>query len=165
MTTISDHDGVIELRERLTWGRRVLFILISLFPLIAPYQLLIKPSWDSYFNFFFIISLMISLGAFFVSGFLLFISLAGLSTRLIFDPTTQTFTYIHEAPIVPFRRDLIAFDEITRIEVEKHDWTDGEPSYSLQVHIKDDRTYKSASFSTQEQARSAQERIAELLEH
>jgi hypothetical protein len=163
MPTVTEREKNLEIREHMAWGRRAFFLLLGLFPLIAPYELLLQPDWTSFANFFFLISLAISLGAIFLSGFLFFIAFAGLSTLLSFDATARTFTYIHYAPIVPIRRELIAFDTIKNVKVEKHDWTDGAPTYSLRVHLDDERTYKSASFSTQNEARSTLEKIEDLL--
>ena len=153
MSTVTEREKNLEIRELMAWGRRAFFLLLGLFPLIAPYELLLQPDWTSFANFFFLISLAISLGAIFLSGFLFFIAFA----------TARTFTYIHYAPIVPIRRELIAFDTIKNVKVEKHDWTDGAPTYSLRVHLDDERTYKSASFSTQNEARSTLEKIEDLL--
>jgi hypothetical protein len=165
MPKVIERGSTLEIQEHMPWGRRLLFLLLGLFPLIAPYELLVRPDWTSFVHFFFLISLVISLGAIFLSGLLIFIAFAGLSTLLRFDSNARTFTYIHYAPVVPFRRELIAFDTINRVEVEKHDWTDGEPTYSLRVHLEDDRTYKSASFYREDEARSALEKIESILSH
>ncbi len=156
-------DGSVELRERMLPGKRVLFILLALFPLLAPYELLIRPGWTSYLNFIFILSLVISLGALFLSGFLIFAAVAGLSTQLRFSASERTLTYLREAPIVPLRRELIAFDSISRVEVEKHDWSDGDPTYSLRVTLEDGRTFKSGSVWNQTEINHASQRIEGLL--
>ena len=152
MPTVTEHGKTLEIREDMPTGKRGLFLLLACFPLLAPYQLLLRPHWESYINIFFLLSLAISLGALFLSGFLVFAAFAGLSTLLRFDRSTRLFTYLHRAPIVPLRRELIAFDAIEKVEVETHDWSDGAPTYSLRVHLKDGRSFKSGSFWELEQA-------------
>ena len=152
MPRIIESDGILEIRETMGVGKRAFYIVLALFPLLAPYQLILRPGWTSFFNFMFILALVISLGALFLSGFLVFTAIAGLSTRLRFDPHERLFTYTQEAPIVPFARTQIAFDQIHGVEVEEHDWSDGAPTYSVRVQIRDGRIYKSGSFWEKQEA-------------
>jgi hypothetical protein len=163
MPIVTQLENSLEIREDMTPGRRGFFLLLALFPLLAPYELLLRPGWRSFFNPLFLLSLLISLGAVFLSGFLAFAAFAGLSTLLRFDQSSRIFTYMHQAPIVALRRERIAFDAIDCVEIEKHDWSDGEPTYSLRVFLKDGRSYKSASFEALEQAQGAHYQIAGIL--
>ncbi len=163
MPDVTEENGKLTITEHMPWGRRFLFLLLGLFPLIAPYELLLRPGWRSINNFFFLVALAISLGAVFLSGFLVFAAFAGLSTQLTFDVISRTFTYKHQAPIVPFRRDLIAWEHIDHIDLEKHDWSDGEPSYSLILRLDDGRSFKSGSFPTLPQAEAVRERVEHML--
>jgi hypothetical protein len=163
VTSIIESDGILEIRETMSVGSRALYFVLALFPLLAPYQLILRPGWTSFFNFMFILALTISLGALFLSGFFAFTAVAGLSTRLRFDPRGQWFTYIREAPIVPFKRTRIAFDQIRGVEVEKHDWSDGAPTYSVRVQIQDGRSYKSGSFWNKQEAHQIMEKVEVLL--
>jgi hypothetical protein len=164
MPTITETEDSLEIREVMTAGRRCFFFLLALFPLLAPYELLLRPGWSSYFNFMFILALLISLGALFLSGFFVFAAVAGLSTLFRFDAKAGTLTYIHVAPIVPYRRDLIPVGVIDRIDVETHDWSDGEPSYTVHVRLRDGRSYQSASFWEQEGAIQAVQKIESFLQ-
>lgn len=165
MPRVIEREQSIEIREDMTWDRRVLFLLLGFFPLIAPYELLIEPEWNTLFNFFFLLSLLISLGAIFVSGFLFFAAFAGLSTLLKFDAARRECIYIHHAPIVPFRRDVISYDAIDRIDLEQHDWTDGAPSFSVRVQLRDEGAVKSASFQSQEGASATLDRVLAHYRH
>jgi hypothetical protein len=165
MPVVNEDDGILEIQEHMTWGRRGFFFLLGCFPLIAPYQLLIQTKWISHFNFLFLLSLLISLGAIALSGFLFFAAFAGLSTSLIFNRHTQVFTYIRYAPIVPYRRESIAFDAINSIEIDKHDWSDGPPSYSIKVNLHDGRTFKSSSFDSLDLAEDSRNKAQTLVTH
>ena len=163
MPTVTQLENSLEIREDMTLGRRGFFLLLALFPLLAPYELLLRPGWRSIFHPVFFLSLLISIGAVFLSGFLAFAAFAGLSTLLRFEQTSRIFTYMHQAPIVALRRERIAFDAIDFVEIEKYDWSDGEPTYSLRVLLKDGRSYKSASFETLEQAQEAHHQATRIL--
>jgi hypothetical protein len=165
MPVVNEAEGILEIQEHMTWSMRGFFILIGCFPLIAPYQLLIQTKWISYINFLFLLSLLISLGAIVLSGFLFFAAFAGLSTSLTFNRHSQTFTYIRYAPIVPYRRELIAFDSINSIELDKHDWSDGPPSYSLKINLYDGRHFKSSSFDSLDLAEDTRSKAYTLVIH
>lgn len=163
MPTVKHQNGALAIEENMTWGRRSLFIFMGFFPLLAPYELLLRPGWTSFANLPFLFSLGISLGATMLSAFLFFIAFAGLSTLMVFDPHASTFTFRHHAPIVPLQRELLSFDSIQAVDLDKHDWSDGEPTYSIRVHIEDGRTFKSSSFTSLEQATSTCRQVEELL--
>jgi hypothetical protein len=163
MPNIIESDGILEIRETMGVGKRALYLVLALFPLLAPYQLILRPGWTSFFNFMFILALAISLGALFVSGFFVFTALAGFSTRLRFDPHERLFTYTQEAPIVPLERTRIGFDQIHAVEVEEHDWSDGAPTYSVRIQIQDGRSYKSGSFWKKPEAEQVVEKVETLL--
>lgn len=163
MKMLVDQDGVIELREIMTPGRRLVFLLLSFFPLLAPYQLILRPHWDSYFNFFFILSLAISLGALSLTAFLIYAAIAGLSSSLRFDPAARVLTYTRQAPIVPLRREQISFHLIDKVEVEEHDWSDGGSTFSIKVSLEGGRSFKSGSVWHRAEAEEAYQRVKELL--
>ena len=129
----SEADGIIELTSPMPLGRRVLFALLALFPLIAPYELLVKPAWETWLHPAFLFALTISLGALAVSALLVFASVAGLEQRLRFETKAQTFTYWRRALVVASRSSTWSFSAIESIELVVHEWSDGPDSYSVQV--------------------------------
>ena len=74
-------------------GWRLLFALLSLVPLLAPYELLVRVEWNDYFHPFFLLAAIVSAGAVAVSVFFLFSAAAGLTSRMRFDRARSTFTY------------------------------------------------------------------------
>lgn len=129
----SETDGIIELSSQMPFGRRVLLALIALVPLIAPYELLVRPGWETLLHPAFLFALAVSLGALAVSGLLLFASVAGLEQRLRFDTTTSTFTYWRRAPVVTPQAFIWPFSAIESIELVAHKWSDGPDTYSVHV--------------------------------
>ena len=68
MISVIEGRDAIEIQSNMMVGQRILFLVLALFPLLAPYQLIIRPDWQSYFNLFFLFVLVISLGAVIVSS-------------------------------------------------------------------------------------------------
>ena len=78
-------EGVLEIRDRVSLRTRVIFALLSLFPLLAPYELLILPKWEHRLHPFFLLCAFISIGAMTLSGLLVWAAIAGLNSRMRFD--------------------------------------------------------------------------------
>lgn len=131
----TEKDDAIELVSPMPRGRRIMFALLALFPLIAPYELLVRPRWESWLHPAFFFVLIISLGAMAVSAFLLFAALAGLTQRMRFDASTGVFTYWRHAPILPEKSASWPFASIESVSAVVHTWSDGPDSYSVRVII------------------------------
>lgn len=145
MLTVIEGEDFIEIQSKLPTGQRVLFLVFSLIPWIAPYQLIIKPGWMDYFNVFFLIALVISLGAIVVSAFFIWAAIAGLNSLLRFDKRQGILSCSEGAPILKWRTTQCTMDAISSLRIEKHDWSDGSPSYTIQIVIHDGREFKSGS--------------------
>ncbi len=93
------HPELIESADRLVIhspvpiGRRLFFAGLGVLPLLAPYELLIKPNWQHYRNPVFFFVMVISMGAIAISALLFFAAVAGLSSTMVFDRSTATFNY------------------------------------------------------------------------
>jgi len=122
-----------------------MFALLALFPLIAPYELLVRPKWESWLHPAFFFVLIISLGAMSVSAFLLFTALAGLAQRMRFDASTRVFTYWRRAPILPENSVSWPFTSIESVSTRVHTWSDGPDSYSVRVTIADGQEFTTGS--------------------
>jgi hypothetical protein len=68
MVTVIEEDDFIEIQTQIPTGLRVFFAALALFPLLAPYELLLQPDWDGYFTIFFLFSAVISAGAVSISA-------------------------------------------------------------------------------------------------
>jgi hypothetical protein len=164
MPRVVERGDVIEICSRLSTGQRVFFFLASLVPLLAPYELILKPEWSDSLNLFFLFAAFISAGALLVSALLLWAALAGLDTRLRFDRTRRTFSHSAGAPIVRWRTTVRPIEQIARLEVETHDWSEGAPSYSFRVLLADGREFTSGSSWSRQEIEDVVERVSAFLD-
>ena len=116
-------------------GRRIVFGVLALFPLIAPYELLIRPDWEQWRHPAFIFVAAISLGAVSVSAFLLFAAVAGLAQRMRFDAGSGMLTYWRSAPVVPTVSRTWPFEAVDRVEVVVNTWSEGPDTYSVAIVV------------------------------
>jgi hypothetical protein len=144
-------------------GMRVLLFLIALFPLIAPYELLLKPRWTGYVNVFFLFAALVSLGAMCVSALFVWAAVAGIQSRMMFDRARRLFTYTAWAPVMGTRTSRCGLDAITALEVETHDWSDGAPSYSLRVVMADQQAFRTGSSWSREEVETLRRRVEAFL--
>ena len=136
---------MIDLASPMPVGRRVMFGLLAFVPLIAPYELLLRPGWSTWFHPAFLFAAAIALGAVAVSAFLLAVALAGLEQRMRFDTNASTFTHWRRAPVVPARSSTWPLSSIERIEIAVHEWSDSADTYSVRVIVQGGLDIDSAS--------------------
>jgi len=141
----SEDPAHLVIASPMPWGRRLLFALIGIFPLIAPWELLVSVRWSDHLNPFFLLSVAISAGAITLSVLLFFAALAGLSSRMVLDAARSTFTYSAIAPIVPRQVRMYPLAALERIDVRTHEWSDGAPTYSLRIVTGDGVVHETAS--------------------
>ena len=68
----------IEIQSLMLIRQGALFLLLALVPLLAPYELIVRPHWQHYVNVIFLFAAAISAGAIAVSALLAWAALAGL---------------------------------------------------------------------------------------
>jgi hypothetical protein len=163
MINLIEKEDFIEVRSSIPIGQRILFLFISIFPLLAPYQLIIRPNWDSYTNIFFLFCALISAGAVAVSGFFAWAAFAGLNSRLRFDKKDDVITYSYWAPILRKRLTYSSIKDISKIHIEKHDWSDGSPSYSFVTKTTDGKIFKCGSSWSQHEIEEIISKISSFL--
>jgi hypothetical protein len=163
MINIIENKEVIEIQSPMPTGRRILFGIIALFPLIAPYELIIKPNWQNVLNVFFLFVLLISIGAIAVSAILVWAAIAGLSSNLKIDRSNRTITYSTGAPVVPWRTVHYPLASLQQLSVEKTDWSDGSPSYTLVAQMVDGKALKSSASWQKEEIEEIKRRVTAFL--
>jgi hypothetical protein len=164
MIRVIESKDVLEIKSLMPAGLRILFLLLALFPLLAPYELIIRPGWNSYLNVFFLFAAVISIGALAVSAFLVWAAAAGLSTVLRFDREDGSLKYWAGAPIVRWRTEKYPIEAVEKLQVDKHDWSDGAPSYSLVTIMNDGRSFKTGSSWSKEEIEEINRRASSFLE-
>jgi len=143
-------------------GLRVFLALVAIFPLLAPYELIIEPNWESYLNPVFFFVSAISIGALSVSAFFAWAAVAGVSSTLAFDKADKTFCQVAEAPVMRRRRDCFPLRAVRSVEVETHE-LESSTVYSLVVVLEDGSRYTSASSVARSEAEDIRDRVARFL--
>ncbi|MEW5977828.1 MAG: hypothetical protein AB1898_18695 [Acidobacteriota bacterium] len=159
MNIVVEGDGTLEIRDRMPPLKRGILLGLSLVPWMAPYELLVVPKWQHYWNPFFLFAAVISAGAVCVSALLVWGALAGLSSAMRFSRLQNTFSYTAHAPIVPLRHHRCPLSSIRMVEIEVHNWSEGSPTYSLKVLMQGGREFTTGASWSQEEAQKARERV------
>jgi hypothetical protein len=145
MLKVIESKEVIEIHSLMPIGKRLLFLALAFIPLLAPYELIIRVDWQNYLNLFFLIALLISLGAMVISALLVWGAVAGLSSSLKFDRSSNTIIHSAEAPVVIKRTVQYPFDQLAEIQVYEHEWSDGDSSYSVRATMTDGESLQSGT--------------------
>ncbi|MGK2905275.1 MAG: hypothetical protein ACSLFH_02885 [Desulfuromonadales bacterium] len=142
---------------------RILLAALGFFPLLAPYELLIRIDWAHFMNPVFFLAAFISAGATALSAFLFFAAVAGLSSKIVFDRHTATFSYSSEAPVVRRTRQVQPLSEVRNTEVSVRDWSDSAPTYHLSITVKDGTVFESGSSWSREEIEWIRGRVDHFL--
>jgi hypothetical protein len=153
----------LSVRAPLPAGNRLLFLLLSCFPLLAPYELLFRIRWTDYWNFFFLFAAAISAGAVFVSAFLVWAAAAGMNTEMVFDRRMGIFYYAVQAPILRRRVQEYPLASVRELAVETHEWSDGAPSYSLKAVLMDGKALSLGACWSRVEVEDARDQVAAYL--
>lgn len=160
---LREKDSRLEVRSPMRPGMRVLLAALAAFPLIAPYELLVKVGWESFLQPLFLLAAFISLGAVALSGLLLFAAVAGLSSQMVFDASTGTVVFSSHAPIVrPTSREY-PLSAVDGVELRERDWSDGAPTYHLGVVMTDGTVFESGSSWSRGEIESIEARVQQFL--
>ena len=132
-------------------GARFELAILGLFPLLAPYELLLRIDWQSYLHPFFLLAAFVSTGAASLSAFLFFAAVAGLSSRMVFDGVRSTFTFSAQAPLVRRSKSLYPMSALERVDVATREWSDGAPTYHLRVVTSEGKIFETGSSWSREE--------------
>ena len=142
---------------------RLVIFLVSFFPLLAPYELLVKIHWGNYFNLPFFISLLFSIFATAFSLFILFIALFALNQYLCFDRGRLALTRGWSDAIRAYRETIYSSEELSLPELVTHPWSDGPTTYHILVKTRAGLKISFGDFESKEEARHYQANVAEML--
>jgi len=163
MLNVVESPDLLEIQFAFPIGKRVLFLVLSLFPLIAPYQLIFRVNWQNYFNVFFIFAFVISLGAIGVSAFFVWAAIAGMESRLRLDLMQGKYLFTTGAPIIKWQTNQGDIKDISKIQVEQHDWSDGAPTYSILTITNDGQQFKMGSSWSLDEINDIANRVSAFL--
>jgi hypothetical protein len=162
LSTVETEDR-FEIQSQLPAGQRVLLFCLALLPLLAPYELLIQPTWQHYFNIVFVIAAIISLGALSISAALVWSAVAGMNTRLWLDRATGTLSYTITAPVLRQRSRHFPLEALDEFQIETQDWGEGPDSYALTALLNDGQRLKCGSTYSGEAVQAIVERATAFL--
>jgi len=164
MLRVVERGEELNITSPMTPGLRAFYLLIGLVPLAAPYELLIKPGWQTIFHPFFALAAIISGGAVALSALFVWIAVAGIESSARFDRRRRTLTTVERAPIMPTRTRTRPLDELRAIEIEKTEWSDSGPTYSLRLECADGQKLKLlASYARPEEAEALRRHLGRFL--
>lgn len=153
----------LEVRSPMRAGMRVLLATLAFFPLLAPYELLIRVEWQQYMHPAFFLVAFISAGAAALSAILLFAAIGGLSSQMVFDKGSETFTYSAEAPVIRRTGQTHPLSEVCGVEVGVRDWSDSAPTYHLGVSVADGTVFESGSSCSRDEIELIRARLQQFL--
>lgn len=154
----------LEIRSPMKVGMRVVLALIGLFPLIAPYELIIKIDWQTYLHPFFLFAALVSCGAIAVSALFFFAALAGISSVMSFDADTATFHHTSQAPIVRRTVAVYPLADVRGVEVAVQDWSDSGPTYHLSISMADGKVFESGASWARKDIESILQQVNKFLQ-
>jgi hypothetical protein len=160
---VVESGDTLEIESPMPVGKRLVFLLLALVPLYAPYDLLFRVRWTDFLNVPFLFAALISLGAVALSGFLVWAAVAGIQSQMRFDRDWGRFTHTAWAPVMGTRTATCPLDAIAALEVEKHDWSEGRPTYSLKVVTMNQRTFQTGSSWSREEVEALRQRVSAFL--
>ncbi len=142
---------------------RIFFFVFGLLPLLAPYELLLKPKWNTFFSPFFFLALVISIGAVGVTVFFLSAALLGLNKVVRFNAAQREVVYGFGAPLLKWRRKLVPFAQIVDLRVETQTWDSGPDTYDLSLDTVDGHSIRFGKFVTRDDAEKTRTAIRTIL--
>jgi hypothetical protein len=163
MDIVASETGVTMLSP-VSPAKRVGLFVAGLLPLIAPYELLLRPDWQgNYLSLAFVVPTLISLGALALSILLMLAAITSTSVRIHFDASTRHLTETRSGLVGGPRVRQVPFAGITRVHVRETTWSDGPPSYTLIIELADDRRLTLGSDRQRESLDQTAEKITAML--
>jgi hypothetical protein len=158
---MSAHD--LEFTSHMRPATRIFIFVAGLIPLLAPYELLFKPNWNTFVSPFFFLSLLISLGAVVVTVFFLAAAVLGLNEVIRFNAVQREVTYGFGAPLLKWREKRVPFAEIRKVYVETQTWSEGPDTYILRLDTPNGRAIRFGTFASVENAEKTRAKVHTIL--
>lgn len=152
MDTIKQTSDRLEFIHTLSPMARMLLALFGLIPFLAPYELLIKPSWHGGISFSMLFVLLISIGAVGISTFLFSAALFGRSQHFRFDASKRVVEYRFKTAINPLGEETHAFDQIELLQIKVNEWDSRPDTYDISMKIRGKRAMEFGGFGSRQEA-------------
>jgi hypothetical protein len=151
MDTIREAGGRIEFSSEMPLVARLLILAAGLVPLLAPYELLIKPIWQE-FSLVWVFALLISAGAIATSLLAICVAIFGMSQHIQFDPASHCLTYSFKTAGGRHGEKQYPFSDIETFRVRTHHWSEGPATYNLALKLRATREIEFGRFVVQQDA-------------
>ena len=152
MDSIKHTDDKLEFVNQLSVSARIFFFLLGLVPLLAPYELLIKPSWNGRINIIMLFFFVLSIGAVSVSVLLVSAALFGRSQHFQFDALNRIVIYRFKTVVHPFREERYEFSQIEAVQIKVNEWDSRPDTYDISMKIRDKNEMKFGDFASRQEA-------------
>jgi hypothetical protein len=146
-TSIRQWGGGIEFRSHLSPAVRALILIGGMLPLLAPYDLVLKPlsrGGLGAVGWFFV---LLSAGAVALSLLAFAGALFSLSQRLRFDRRDGVIVYGFEAALLRYRERRFPFSAVEALDIKRHQWSDDPASFNLVLRLKGFRDIEFGGFA------------------
>ena len=154
---------VLEVRERMPVGERLLVGCLALLPLIVPWELLVRLDWPAGFSWPFLFAVLFSLVAVAVTGLLATVAFAGLDTRLVVDRASGRVRSVEWAPLRWRRVRELDAAAVAAVAVETRDARDGAPTWGLVIRVRDQSPLRLVSSCVRVEIEELAQRLADHL--
>jgi len=163
MDRIERSSSRITFIDRFPPAQRFVLFFFGLLPLVAPYELLIEPSWKTGAVVFAFLPAVISLGAIAVSIIFIYSALFGAEQHITFDSGLRTIIHRSRPGLAGLREQRQPFGAVERIELRIHEWSDGPASHNIVLSILRGPELEFGRFESKEEAEQLREEIVMLL--
>lgn len=164
MFNIYQNEDEIIFEEKMPNGIRIFLSIVGLIPIfIAPYELLIKPSWHGFSIALLLAVLMLGI-AILIGGLFLVAGIFGLNQTLKFSTQSKSVYYSYKSSLFPIRSKIYQFIDIKIFEIITHDWTDGPSTYGLQFIFNDSKKIEIGSFAKKSEAEECLNKLEKLIQ-
>lgn len=153
MNNITQSNNAIEFKNYLSKAERILIMIFGLLPLLAPYELIIKPNYSEFPILFKMLNLIISIGAIAVSSFLIYSSFFALNKIIQINSDDKLIIYKYRSAFKPFCTINYSFSKIESINLKAIEWESRADTYTIALKIKDrKRDIDFGGFTSKEEA-------------
>ena len=153
----------LEIRSPMRAGLRVVLAVMGAVPLLAPYELLVRPGWQRVADPFFAFAALVSAGAVAVSCLFLAAAVAGTSSRIVVDRRAGTVAFTSQAPVVRRSTRVYALRDVVAVEVGVQDWSDGDPAHHVRLAMVDGTVLRTGSSTSCAEVEAIRARLASFL--
>ncbi len=152
----------LEFKTHLSVFERILFFVFGLFPLLAPYEFLIKPSWNGEYGLIFFFFLLLSLGALSVSFFFIAAAFLGRKEHYIFDAEKRVLLYRYRNVFIQNREENYPFSAIRSLWVKTSVWDSGPDTYDIVLDLGKKRPYRFGQYAERKEAEEYLKRLQKM---